>query len=195
MDDTIFLLAKNGNKDAIELVIKTVEPFIFKQCRRMRLREFDYEDLCQIGYMAVIKGIPKINADHLSTAPSYLMKCVHNALKYEARRVLSRPEDASLETEDKDGIKYAEKLVSDDDTEELFFNNHDRTKIKEAFDILCTEEKNVISYYISDPYGGLKRYSDLYKTDYRKSRYLKDKALKKMRIYLNQDEYFVSHFP
>jgi len=184
MDYNIFLLAKNGNKDAIELVIKTVEPFIFKQCRKMKLREYDYDDLRQICYMAVIKGIPKINEEHLSTAPSYLMKCVHNALKYEARRALAKPEDASIETEDKDGIKYAEKLVSNEETEKIFFRNHGKTKIKEAFDVLCTEEKNIISFYINDPYGGIKRYSELYNADYRKSRYLKDKALKRMKNFL-----------
>ena len=37
MNDNIFLLAKNGNKDAIELVISTVKPFIFKQCGKMLL--------------------------------------------------------------------------------------------------------------------------------------------------------------
>lgn len=192
MKDEIFLQAKNGNEDAILRVIEEVEPFILKQCGKIKLRDYDYEDLKQICYMAVIKGIPKINGESLSSAPSYLMKCVHNALKYEARRTLSKPDDTSLEHEDRDGIKYADKLVSSEDTEELYFRNHDRNKIKEAFELLCTEEKTIVSYFIHDPYGGLKRYANLYGVDYRKTRYLKDKALKKMKIYLesSKDSFF-----
>ncbi len=187
MEDEIFLLAKSGNEDAILRVIEAVEPFIHKQCGKIKLREYEYDDLKQICYMAVIKGIPMINPDSLSSAPSYLMKCIHNALKYEARRTLAKPDDASLENEDKDGIRYADKLVSEEETEKLFFRDHDKNKIKEAFEVLCTEEKNIVSYFIQDSYGGLKRYSNLYGLDYRKTRYLKDKALKKMRFYLEPD--------
>lgn len=192
MNENIFLLAKSGNKDAIELVIKAVEPFIFKQCGKMKLREYDFEDLRQICYVAVIKGIPKINEEHLDTAPSYLMKCIHNALKYEARRALSKPEDASIETKDKDGITYSEKLVSDKDTEKIFFRNHNTSIVKEAYESLNLEEKTILSFFITDSYGGLKRYSELYNADYRKSRYLKDKALKKMKNFLessNDDDF------
>lgn len=192
MEDEQFLLAKSGNEDAILRVIEAVEPFILKQCGKMKLRNYDYDDLKQICYMAVVKGIPRINEDSLSSAPSYLMKCIHNALKYEARRTLAKPDDTSLELEDKDGIKYGDKLAADEDTEELFFRDHDKNKIKEAFEVLCTEEKNIVSYFVNDPYGGLKRYSNLYGTDYRKTRYLKDKALKKMRFYLEplKDDFF-----
>ncbi|MBR0575600.1 sigma-70 family RNA polymerase sigma factor [Proteiniclasticum sp. BAD-10] len=194
MTESIFLLAKNGNQDATEQVIRSIEPFIIQQCRRVHLRIHDFEDLKQICYEAVIKGIPKIRKENLESAPSYLMKCVHNALKYEARRILAQPSDLSLESEDSDGIRYGEKLVAEDDTEETIIRNHDRQLIKEAFQELCTEEKNVVSYFIQDHYGGLKRYSDLYKVDYRKARYLKDKALRKMRLYLEaQDEQLSSN--
>ena len=192
MNKNIFLLAKNGNKDAIELVINTVKPFIFKQCGKMKLRGYDFDDLCQISYESVIKNIPKINEDYLDTAPSFLMKCIHNTLKYEARRELSKPDSASIEAEDKDGIKYSEKLVSEDDTEKIFFRNYNSSIVKEAYGSLNLEEKTILSFFITDPYGGLKRYSELYDADYRKSRYLKDKTLKKMKTYLessNEDDF------
>lgn len=184
MNYNIFLEAKNGNKAAMESVIKTVEPFIFKLSRRMNLREYEFEDLCQIAYMAVIKSIPKIDEKHLDSAPSYLMKCIHNALKYEARRTLSKPQDTSLEQEDSDGIRHSDKLLAKENTESIFFLEENKTKVKEAFMALTTEEKNVLSYYIQDPYGGLKRYAELHQKDYRKVRYLKDKTLKKMRNFL-----------
>ncbi|NCC79398.1 MAG: sigma-70 family RNA polymerase sigma factor [Clostridia bacterium] len=192
MNDNIFLLAKNGNKDAIELVISTVKPFIFKQCGKMKLHGYDFDDLCQISYESVVKNIPKINKDHLDTAPSFLMKCIHNTLKYEARRALSKPEAASIEAEDKDGIRYSEKLVSEDDTERIVFRDYQSSVVKEAYASLNLEEKTILSFFITDPYGGLKRYSELYNMDYRKSRYLKDKTLKKMKTFLessNDDDF------
>ncbi len=192
MNDNVFIQAKNGNKEAIELVIKTVEPFIFKQCRRMKLRDQEFEDLCQISYEAIIKGIPKLHEDHLDSAPSYLMKCIHNAIKYEARKTLSRPQDTSLDAEDKDGIPHREKLIAKDNTESIFFRGENSSKVKEAFMSLSKEEKTVLSYFIQDDYGGIKRYSELYNIDYRKARYMKDKTLKKMKNYLenhNEDDF------
>lgn len=181
MDDSIFIHAKNGNKEAIEQVIKTVEPFIFKQCRKLRLKDYDFDDLCQISYLAVLKALPKIHDKHLDSAPSYLMKSIHNALKYEARRVLSKPEESSIENEDHDGIPYVEKLVAKENTEKIFFQSQSQWKIREAYKSLTTEERHILSFYIEDPYGGIKRYAELFKKDYRKSRYLKDKTLKKMK--------------
>lgn len=185
MSDTIFLLAKSGDKDAIANVIQTVEPFIIKQCRKMNLRNYDFEDLKQISYLAVLHGIKKIDESQISSAPSYLMKCIHNALKYEARRTLSKPTNTSIESEDKDGIKFVEKLIAEENTEDIFIKLLDSNKIKEAFNTLNKEEKDVISYFVHDSYGGLKRYSDLYQMDYRKVRYLKDKAIKKLRLFLD----------
>lgn len=185
MSDTIFLLAKSGDKDAIANVIQTVEPFIIKQCRKMNLRNYDFEDLKQISYLAVLHGIKKIDESQISSAPSYLMKCIHNALKYEARRTLSKPSNTSIESEDKDGIKFVEKLIAEENTEDIFIKLLDSNKIKEAFNTLNKEEKDVISYFVHDSYGGLKRYSDLYQMDYRKVRYLKDKAIKKLRLFLD----------
>lgn len=185
MSDAIFLLAKSGDKDAIANVIQTVEPFIIKQCRKMNLRNYDFEDLKQISYLAVLHGIKKIDESQISSAPSYLMKCIHNALKYEARRTLSKPSNTSIESEDKDGIKFAEKLIAEENTEDIFIKLLDSNKIKEAFNTLNKEEKDVISYFVHDSYGGLKRYSDLYQMDYRKVRYLKDKAIKKLRLFLD----------
>lgn len=193
MSDEIFLLAKSGDKDAIANVIQTVEPFIIKQCRKMNLRNYDFEDLKQISYQAVCSGIKKIDENQISSAPSYLMKCIHNALKYEARRTLSKPDSTSIESEDKDGIKFVEKLIAEENTEDIFIKLLDSNKIKEAFNTLSKEEKDVISYFVHDSYGGLKRYSDLYHMDYRKVRYLKDKALKKLRLFLeskNDKDYF-----
>lgn len=185
MSDAIFLLAKSGDKDAIANVIQTVEPFIIKQCRKMNLRNYDFEDLKQISYLAVLHGIKKIDESQISSAPSYLMKCIHNALKYEARRTLSKPSNTSIESEDKDGIKFVEKLIAEENTEDIFIKLLDSNKIKEAFNTLNKEEKDVISYFVHDSYGGLKRYSDLYQMDYRKVRYLKDKAIKKLRLFLD----------
>ena len=133
MNNNFFIQAKNGNREAIEFVIKTVEPFIFKQCRRMKLRDHEFEDLCQISYEAIMKAIPKLDEKHLESAPSYLMKCIHNALKYEARRILSKPQDTSLDSEDKDGITHAEKLVAKENTESIFFRDENSSRVKDAF--------------------------------------------------------------
>lgn len=184
MDPDLFRRAKAKDAEAVNAIIDMVEPFILKQCNKTFLRNYDFEDKKQIAYLAVLKGIQSLNPAQLESAPSYLMKCVHNALKYETRKVLSRPDHTSLENADSDGVPIGEKLMAEDSTEDDILKLEDHAQLKIAFDMLDTEEKNIISYFIHDSYGGLKRYADLHGREYRKVRYQKDKALKKMRLFL-----------
>ena len=70
------------------------------------------------------------------------------------------------------------------DTEAAVMSSLDKTALKESYRSLSTEEKDLISYYIMNPYGGLKEYADKYGKNYRKVRYMKDLALAKLKAKL-----------
>lgn len=190
MKDEIFIKAKNGDTEAIQIILDSIEPFIISQCRKMFLHNYDFLDLKQIAYIAAIKGIQKMDIRMPESCKSYLMKCVHNSLKYEARKVLSKPRCNSIESKDSDGITFIDKLMSPKNTEDLVLKSIDNELLKKAFDSLNSEDKNIISYYISNSYGGLKTYADLYSLDYRNVRYKKDKALKQMRDFMEKCQIF-----
>ena len=80
--------------------------------------------------------------------------------------------------------------MSPENTEDLVLKSIDNELLKKAFDSLNSEDKNIISYYISNSYGGLKTYADLYSLDYRNVRYKKDKALKQMRDFMEKCQIF-----
>ena len=182
MDSGIFLKAKEGNKEAMGKIIKRFEPLIRKECSHIYLKDYDFEDLKQIAYIAVIKGVKSISEDQIDYAPAYIMKCIHNSLKYEARRTLRKPEQSSIEQKDSDGITLTDKLFSVDDTESSVLQSMDYDTLKSAFHTLSPKEKDILSYYIQNSYGGLRQYADVYAEDYRRIRYQKDKALRKMKI-------------
>lgn len=186
MEDEIFIKAKKGDTDAIQLILDSIEPFIISQCRKIFLQNYDFSDLKQIAYIAAIKAMQKMDISKSNSCKSYLMKCVHNSLKYEARKVLSKPRCNSLENKDSDGITLTDKIMSAENTEDIVLKSLDNEKLKKAFHSLNREDKDIISYYISNSYGGLKTYADLYSLDYRNVRYKKDKALKQMREFMEK---------
>lgn len=186
MKEEIFIKAQNGDKDSIELILNSIEPFIISQCRKIFLSNYDFLDLKQIAYMAAIKGIKKMDTSKGNGCKSYLMKCVHNSLKYEARKILSKPRINSIENKDSDGITFTDKLESDDNTEDTVLQSLDNELLGRAFLSLTSEYKDIVSYYISNSHGGLKNYADMYSMDYRKVRYKKDKALKLMKDYMEK---------
>lgn len=181
----VFKFAKDGDQEAMYQIIKSFEGWVVKQSRYYSLHGYDPEDFKQVCYQAIIYGVSRLKDDELITAPSFIIRCMQNALKFECRRVLSRPKSESLNREADSGLEFLD-LIADDSagTEEQVIHNLDKIALKESYSRLTTEEKNLISYYIMNPYGGLKEYADKYQKNYRKVRYMKDLALAKLKARL-----------
>lgn len=182
MKTDVMLLAKNGDQAAMFQVIKSFEGWVVKQCNYYHLRGYEFEDLKQVCYQTIVYAVYRLNEQELVTAPSFIIRCMQNALKFECRKVLSKPEPDSLNTEGDSGLELMDLLVDDSaNTESQVLYNLDKRALKESYNTLSTEEKDLISYYIMNPYGGLKEYADKYSKNYRKVRYMKDLALAKLK--------------
>lgn len=182
MKTEVFIQAKNGDQAAMFSIISSFEGWVVKQCHYYKLRGYEVEDLKQVCYHALIYAVYRLNEDELITAPSFILRCMQNALKCECRKVLSKPAPESLNTPAETGLEFVE-MVADEtkDTESEVLYNLDRKALKESYHTLTSEEKDLISYYIMNPYGGLKEYADKYSKNYRKVRYMKDLALAKLK--------------
>ncbi len=185
MKTEVLIKAKHGDQNAMFQVIKSFEGWIVKQCHYYNLKGYEVDDLKQVCYQAVIYAVYRLNEDELVTAPSFILRCMHNALRFECRKVLAKPEPDSLNQSGESGQEYLDLVVDETaDTEAAVMSSLDKTALKESYRSLSTEEKDLISYYIMNPYGGLKEYADKYGKNYRKVRYMKDLALAKLKAKL-----------
>lgn len=182
MKTDVLIKAKQGDQAAMFKVIKSFEGWVVKQCHYYKLRGYEVEDLKQVCYQALIYAVYRLDEDELVTAPSFILRCMQNALKFECRKVLSKPEPESLNRSAETGLEFVEMLADETkDTESEVLNNLDKKALKDSFNTLTSEEKDLVSYYIMNPYGGLKEYADKYSKNYRKVRYMKDLALAKLK--------------
>ena len=185
METEVFIRAKNGDQTAMFQVIKSFEGWVVRQCHYYNLKGYEVEDLKQVCYQAIIYAVYRLDEDELITAPCFILRCMHNALKFECRKVLARPEPDSLNKEAESGSEFMDLVVDETaNTESAVITNLDKKALKESYDTLSSEEKDLISYYIMNPYGGLKEYADKYSKNYRKVRYMKDLALAKLKAKL-----------
>ena len=164
--------------------MENFEGLIIKQCNLYNLKGYSFEDLKQIAYSAILEGLRKIRIEDIKTAPAYIIICIKNSLRNEARKILNKPDSDSLNNLNDSGVEFIDTLVSDYSIEDDVINHMSVNDIKESYNKLTSIEKDILSYFIMNPYGGLKEYSELYHIDYRKVRYIKDCVIKKMQLKL-----------
>lgn len=58
---TLIVMAKEGNKEAMNKLIEVNTPLISSICKRFTNRGYDYEDIFQIGSMGLVKAINNFN--------------------------------------------------------------------------------------------------------------------------------------
>lgn len=184
MNTEIYLKAKLGDEEAIKIILDNFEGLVVKQCSFYNLKGYTFEDLKQIAYSAIIEGIIKISIEYIQTAPAYIITCIKNSLRNEARKSLSKPDLDSLNNVNDAGVEFIETLVSDYNIEDDVIKNLYVKDAIDGYNKLSTEEKDILSWYIINPYGGLKEYSSLYHKDYRRVRYIKDCIMKKLKSYM-----------
>ncbi len=173
--------AREGSKADMEDIIRSFEPLVRKECGKVHIKDYDFEDLKQVAYIGIMKAVNSITDEKSNLASAYIQKSIQNSLMYVTRRTLRKPDLSSIEDKDIDGIPLTEKLISDDDTEDQVLRIEDSMYLKDAFNTLTPKEKEILNIYMCNDYGGLKRCSDIYHEDYRHIRYQKDKAIKKLR--------------
>lgn len=177
--------AIKGDKDAMEELICSFEGLIVKQARKHTgyyNRGFlEFEDLKQIGYEAIIKAVSKVDENRIITAPSFIMHSITNAMGMEVRKMKTLPYLDSLYDEVDEGILLIDVVNSDTHVESDAIRNIMMNEVNKGCGKLKPEDAELLTMFINEPYGGLKKYADKYNESYRKVRYRKDVLLEKLK--------------
>lgn len=168
--------AKNGNTDALKLIMEKLKPFIIKKSLNIHLKNYDIEDFISISNISLYKAIKCFDFKRKRNFFPYAIMTIKNNLNMEIRKASKNWMESSLDEHMEKGenvlLSSTERLMED-----VLLN---KQEILELMKVLTLEEKNIIVevYYKN---MSLADYARISKSDYKKCKNLKLKAIRKMR--------------
>lgn len=151
--------AKNQDKDAILFFIEKYQPLIKKYAFKYNLKNYDSDDLIQIGNISIITAINKYDLskgnEHID---SYIINTIKNAFRNLARSEIKYTSESSLNiTVDEDN--EIEDLLRDSlDLEEYIINSMMHDLLKTILATLSNDEHELIRIAYFTPNTTLYRY-------------------------------------
>lgn len=151
--------AKNQDKDAILFFIEKYQPLIKKYAFKYNLKNYDSDDLIQIGNISIITAINKYDLskgnEHID---SYIINTIKNGFRNLARSEIKYTSESSLNiTVDEDN--EIEDLLRDSlDLEEYIINSMMHDLLKTILDTLSHDEHELIRIAYFTPNTTLYRY-------------------------------------
>ncbi|MFL0251987.1 sigma-70 family RNA polymerase sigma factor [Clostridium neuense] len=169
--------AKNGDGDAVWLIIEKLKPFIIKCSHSIYLKNYALEDIISVANIALLKSIKCFKLDSGKHFFPYAIITIKNELNMEIRKVAKCWMESSLNnylevSGENSGIFSSENSLEEDYiVKEL---------IEARLKILSDEERKLI---VSVFYKGvtLMEYSKFNNLSYKKCSNMKLKAMRKMK--------------
>lgn len=179
--------AKQGDKEAKEIIIERYKPLTYKMSAEFFIRGYDREDLIQIGYISILKAIEQFDLSKGQNFTSYVQYSLRNNFYSMVRDKYKEKYDPSLnELVEGTNLELEETLASDFNLEEDILEKEELEALKQAMKILNEEEKQVIYKSFNASYGGLKAYAEEKGITYNKAATIKRAALTKLKKQMNK---------
>jgi len=171
---------KTEDKLAISELIERFTPLILKIVSSIYIKGYEKEDLIQIGYLSIIKSVREFDLDRGGSFVPYVYNAVRKNYYNEIRKAAKSNYEISYEklvdTGDYSKLSKVEKSVEDN-----IIRREEICNLKTVLDKLTEEEKDLIRFSYGVGYGGLKKYSELYKVKYVTAQKRKSRVIIKLR--------------
>lgn len=160
--------------------IKKFNSLILKEASKYKIKGYEYEDLVQHGYLTVIKVVRMYKGDP-NYFDAYCIKAIRNNYKALLKGEIKHYRELENEniqalSDDKYFFTIEDELIAYENTKKLY----------KALDKLSKEEKKVIEgFYFEDK--SLEEIAADDDRSYNNIRYLKNKALKKLKLMLKKE--------
>ncbi|ATD54244.1 sigma-70 family RNA polymerase sigma factor [Clostridium chauvoei] len=184
----LLILAKKGNKIAMEAIIKLYRNLILKESRRVHLNDYTLDDIIQIGNLNIINAINKFNLDKdIESFPSYVFWAIRNGYGYLYRREANNNNvSISLNSVSDEGSELCDLLPSCDDVENDFISRNDLLNLSLALCELDPQELELITFlYLGDKKNTLTNYCKETSKDYYNCTCIKKRSLEKLKNFLS----------
>lgn len=139
----LIMKAKENDIAAKEELLNRFKPFIIKQCTRVYLKDYTFDDLMQICYLSLLKAIEKFNIDN-DNFIAYATVSIKNNLNYLIRQKAKINYEVSIYKETGENIEFIDTLKDDFEIEKSFFHNEMVQCLISALHALPYEERYII---------------------------------------------------
>lgn len=177
--------SKDGDLKSKEELLNRFRPYIIKKAREIYIKNYDIDDLIQIGDISIIKAIDKYNIDK-GNFVSYVTFAINNNFNYEIRKMSKTRCDSSLNKIVDDNLEIIDIITCEENIEEDFIRKEKLNHVKIALNKLNKNERNLIySIYFADV--KLKEYAFKEGIKYGSALKRKTKILNKLRGILKEN--------
>lgn len=167
----IILNAKNKDSDSILFLINKYKPLIIKYSISYILKNYDKEDLIQIGTIAVIKAIEKYDISHGEDfIDCYIINSIKNTYRNLARANIKYKSESSLNISVDEDIDIQSLLPDDYNLENDIIKNIQHLELKNILNSLTDDEFNLIKVSYLTPNLTLYKYCTENNLNYHKKR-------------------------
>lgn len=184
MED-IIKRAKEGDTDSIKFILEKYKPLILKEASKYRVPGYEYEDLVQHGYLALIKAI-KLYKLQSNSYNGYFIRSIKNNIMLLVRGKVKHyreiPDDVMIDNMEQEySFTIEDQLIAYEEVKLLY----------EALDKLSMQERKLIEAFYINELSLNEIACDLH-IKYAEAYYRKKKALEKLRRLLIKEGYNVS---
>lgn len=166
--------AQAGDESAKLCIINKYEKLILKYSNSYHLKNYDIDDLIQIGNMAVLYAINKFDLEKGNRCiDSYMINSIKNAYRNLGRENIKYSNESSLNILIKTGDYVSEiiDLIEDNiNIENLVVDKSSIKTLTEALTHLSDFEKNLINEVYLTPKGSLLKYCKSNNLSYNQTR-------------------------
>lgn len=179
----LIIKAKQGDKNALEEILKTYKPLINNAAMRFYIYGYEDEDIKQLAILAIIKAVDKFDVTLSDLFPSYVKEAVRNTIYKEIDKATKVYFKDKISREIATFIDVKEIVDENENIQEDYIKKEGKKDLEKAISLLEEEERNLLrELYIERK--TLKYYSEENKLEYYKARYFKEKVIKKLKISL-----------
>lgn len=179
-------MAQSGDENAQEEIIYMFEGYVYTVASGYYIKNYDMDDLIQLGRMSVYKAIKLYNPESASRGfMYYAMNAVKKNFMNEFRKCGRYNYEMSLNEKNKESeMEYIDAIEDDTDIEDDYEKKIIKEKLLEAVSELPDLEREIIiwKFYLERP---LKEYAALHNMNYSHIRYHEKTALKKIAVIFN----------
>ncbi len=184
--ESLIIRAKEGQKSALEEIIKVYMPYIIKWSKRIYIKGYDEEDLIQLGYLVIMESLKTFDTTK-GNFTKYITKIIDNKYKNLISKFENKTYEASLNyiinsTEE----SYEAYIAEDFSIEDDYIKEEELKELRIALDKLSPLLYDIIEHVYIKRQGTLKQYGEDKNIPYSTLKLWHKEALKKLRWYLEK---------
>lgn len=182
--NSIVLQAKKGDNKAMEKIIEKFTPFILKQCKNIYIKDYEIEDLIQIGQISLVNAVKNFKIEKKKDFTGYAICSIKNNYKCEIRQKCKFNYEISLNSSD-NICNMIEMLPSDEIIEDDYISKLDAQYLYTCLAKLVKEDRELIEWiYLKQK--SIKKFSEIKGIKYETCVRMKKTILMKLRNMFNK---------